>query len=106
MWNKSISLPVRKIRVQDSEGIVREQYEYMENIPAEFTDTSRNDEILASQKNYTADVNVEIMACNYNGAAFLIDEEDRHIYDIKRTFKKNKSMKIVLTCERREGGGV
>lgn len=106
MQNKSISLPVRKVRTQDSEGITYEYYEYMGNIPADFSDTSRNDEILAAQKDYTADVNIEIMACNYNGATFLIDEENGNVYDIKRTFKKNKSMKIVLTCERRECGGI
>lgn len=106
MQNKSISLPIRKVRTQDSEGFVHEHYEYMWHIPANFSDTSRNDETLAAQKGYTADVNIEIMACNYNGAAFLIDEEDGHIYDIKRTFKKDKSMKIVLTCERRECGDI
>lgn len=106
MWNRSISLPVRKITGQDSEGFETEPvYEYLEEIPASFTDVTRDDEVLASQKGYTADQNITIMACNYNGAAFLIDESDGSIYDIKRTFRKDRAMLLTMTCQRRECSG-
>lgn len=103
MWDRSISLPVRKISGQDSAGFETDVvYEYICGIPASFTDTTRDDEILAAQKGYTADQNVEIMACNYSGASFLVDESDGCIYDIRRTFRKDKSMLLTLTCERRQ----
>ena len=47
---------------------------------------------------------VEIMACNYSGESFLVDESTGEIYDIKRRFQKNKSMKVQLTCQMRERG--
>lgn len=106
MWNKSISFPVRKTENQDSEGFSYETYEYMSGIPASFLDVTRSDETLAAQEGYNADVNVEVMACNYTGAPFLIDEENGQRYEVKRTFKKDKAMKIVLTCERRLCNGV
>lgn len=104
MWNKSISLPAKRIRHQDSEGLAEDTYEFIKDIPANFTDTTREDEVLAAQKGYTADQNVEIMHCNYNGASFLVDDSDGQIYDIKRTYHKDKAMTLVMTCERRQCG--
>ena len=106
MWTKSISLPARKIQEQDSEGFAHTEYEYISGIPASFLDATRDDEILAAQKGYSADQSVEIMACNYNGASFLIDEENGQVYDIQRTFRKDKGMTMVLTCQRRECHGL
>ena len=59
---------------------------------------------LAAQKGYSADRNIEIMSCNYQGERFLLDEAENQMYDVRRTFRKEKSMTIVLTCERRENG--
>ena len=67
---------------------------------------TRNDEILASQKGYTADQNIEVMACNYNGEDRLMDDSDGTVYDVKRTYRKDKSMAVILTCERRQHGEV
>ena len=67
MWNKSISLPVKK------------------------NDPTIND-------------NGIMMACNYSGESFLVDESTGEIYDIKRRYQKNKSMKVQLTCQMRERG--
>ena len=107
MWNRSISLPSGKMESQDGEGFaVDTAYEYIRGIPASFMDVTRDDEILASQKGYTADQTITIMACNYNGAEFVVDESDGSIYDIKRTFRKDKSMLLSLTCQRRERGGI
>ena len=58
----------------------------------------------AKQNGYTADQIVEIMACNYSGESFLVDESTGDIYDIKRRFQKNKSMKVQLICQMRERG--
>lgn len=103
MWNASIKLPVGKEEGRDKDSFpTGTTYSFLENIPASFTDVTRNDEILASQKGYTADQNIEIMACNYSGQAFLVDEATGDTYDIRRTHRKDRSMKIVLTCERRE----
>lgn len=105
MWNKSISLPVKRQGTVNKNGIMQDSvFEFIGGIPANFTDVTRNDETLASQLGYTADQNVEIMACNYNGQDFLIDDEDGSRYEIRRTHRKNKAMTIILTCELRERG--
>lgn len=102
MWSTSIKLPVSKEERRNENGFPEVIYTYLENIPASFTDVTRNDEILAFQKGYTADQNVEIVGCNYNGQSFLIDEATGKVYDIKRAYRKDKSMLVTLTCERRE----
>ncbi len=104
MWNKSISMPVNAQEIQDAAGFVTAETQYITGIPANFLDITRNDEILAAQKGYNADMTIEIMACNYTGASFLIDESDGTVYDIIRTFRKDKSMKVQCLCERRERG--
>lgn len=105
MWNGSIRLPVSKSGNVNKNGFVSDPvYEFLAGIPANFTDVTRNDEILASQNGYTADQNIEIMACNYTGQSFLEDEANGQQYDIRRTYRKDKSMSVVLTCERRERG--
>lgn len=106
MWNKSISLPRKQGSNQDEAGFIEDEIFYEEHIPANFQDATRNDEILASQKGYSIDQNVEIMACNYNGEPYLIDESTEEIFDIRRTFRKDKSMKIILSCERRMNGEI
>lgn len=105
MWNRSISLPVQRLEDNpDDDGFSNSSFDYMDGIPANFTDVTRNDEILANQKGYTADQNVEIMACNYSGQSWLVDEPTGDIYDIRRTYHRDKANVIVLTCERRERG--
>ncbi len=105
MWNKSISLVTDIVTVTDKDGFDVKQEELLEGIPANFTDTTRNDEIMANQTGYTADQNIEILQCNYNGEKYLYDEESGEKYEVMRTYKKDKSMNIILTCERRERGG-
>ena len=107
MWNGSIALPREKETGQDKEGFDdHETITWEGGIPANFTDAARNDEILASQKGYSADQNIETMACNYRGERMLKDESDGSLYDVKRTYKKDKMATIVLTCQRRECGGI
>lgn len=105
MWNKSIKLVAGVDVITDEEGFDTEVEKYLGGIPANFTDTTRNDELIANQTGYTADQNIEILFCNYNGEKFLYDEENGNKYEVKRTYRKDKSMNIVLTCERRETGG-
>ncbi|WP_317347214.1 hypothetical protein [Blautia argi] len=105
MWNGSIALPKRITEGQDKEGFSEgESWEWEGGIPASYIDVTRSDETLAAQMGYSADRNIEIMACNYQGERYLLDEGEGQMYDIKRTFQKERSMTIILTCERREHG--
>lgn len=104
MWTKSIKLPVSVEKTRDEDGFESSEYHFLTGIPVNFTSTTRNDELMALQLGYNADVNIELMACNYNGQSFLIDEETDEIYNIKRSYRKNKSEMVTLTCERRERG--
>jgi hypothetical protein len=93
------------MEILDDDGFPMDtQYEWLGGIPANFTDLTRDDEILANQMGYSADQNIEIMACNYSGESFLVDEATGEEYDIKRTFQKNKSGTVTLTCRKRERG--
>ncbi|MEZ3435735.1 MAG: hypothetical protein K1W34_14165 [Lachnospiraceae bacterium] len=106
MWNGSIKFIRKGSRQQNKNGFIQEEETYTESIPASFTDVTRNDEILAAQKGYTANRNIEVMECNYNGEESLLDESDNSMYDIKRTYRKDKAMKIIMTCERRQNGTI
>ncbi len=106
MWNGSIKFIRKGSRQQNKNGFMQEEETYTESIPASFTDVTRNDEILAAQKGYTANQNIEVMECNYNGEERLLDESDNSVYDIKRTYRKDKAMKIIMTCERRQNGTI
>lgn len=106
MRNESIRFIRKETRKQNKNGFLEEGEIYTESIPARFTDVTRNDEILAAQKGYTANQNVEVMECNYNGEESLLNEADNSIYDIRRTYRKDKAMKIILTCERRQNGTI
>lgn len=106
MQKGSISLPVKRREVKDSEGFRKEQWEFLRGIRADFKDATRNDEILASQCGYTASVVAEIAACAYNGASFFVNEATGEIYDIKRTYCPERSRKVQLTGERREHGKI
>lgn len=106
MWNGSIKFIRKGSRQQNKNGFIQEEETYTESIPASFTDVTRNDEILAAQKGYTANQNIEVMECNYNGEESLLDESDNSVYDVKRTYRKDKAMKIIMTCERRQNGTI
>ena len=106
MWNGSIRLPTGEAGggVNSNGFPIEPVYTFLEGVPANFTDTTRNDEILASQLGYTANQVIEIMACNYLGQSFLVDEATGQYYDIKRTHRMDKKMTILLICQRRERG--
>lgn len=104
MWNRSISLPIKRTVDEDSEGFEKEEWKYMTGIRASFKDATRQDKILAQQVGYNASMIVEIAACAYNNAPFLIDESTGETYDIKQTFRLEKSRMILLTVEKRKNG--
>ena len=106
MWNTSIALPEYKTESQDSAGFAEEETGFITGIPASSADATRNDEILANQMGYTADIVVEIEAAAYNGQGYFVDESDGRIYDIRRTFRKNRANRIQLTGKLREDGKV
>lgn len=106
MWNRSIRLIHQKGGKTDKDGFEKKEHVCSGKIPAGFQDVTRNDQILAEQSGYEVDQNIEIMACNYNREPLLMDEETGEIYEIMRTFRLNRSRKIILTCRCRERGTV
>lgn len=106
MWNRSISLPTRKVTEQNENGFRKERWEFICGIPASLKDATRQDEIVGNQSGYQASVIAELMACNYNGGSFFVDETTGDVYDIRRVFRPDKSMMVQLTGERRERGTI
>jgi len=106
MYNKVIKFPKDQTITQDASGFPTEAYEWIENIPACFKNVTRQDEILAQQVGYAADIIVEIDAGNYPGCAFFIDMENGDEFLIRRTFMKETSRTLQITAERRDRGTV
>lgn len=106
MWTTSIALPASNDETQDTAGFVQENRNFMTGIPANAIDATRNDVILANQDGYTADIIMEIEAAAYSGQGCFIDESTGRFYNIRRTFRKNRSNRIQLTGELREHGKI
>ena len=106
MWKNSIKLPLA-VRVEtDDDGFETvPETAYIEHVPASFKDLTRSDSEMAAQLGFDASLNVDILACNYDGQRYLIDEETGTKYYVQRTFRKDKSNVITLTVGRRERGG-
>lgn len=106
MWNGSISLICIKGTGQNENGFEQEKYILSEEIPANISDTTRTDEVVGNQCGYSADISVEIAACNYSGEAHFRDIGTGIIYEVKRTYQPPKSLNIILTGEVRERGKI
>lgn len=106
MWNISISLPVSDKPIQDESGFVTHEKTYLEHIPANRKDTTRTDEVSAKQMGYTVSRIYAIDKACYTGNGYLVDEEDKKVYDIRRTHILEKSNLIELTCEVRQNGKI
>lgn len=104
MYNRVIKFPINQRIEQDESGFQTESYDWIENVPACFKNTTRQDEILAQQVGYTADIIVEIDAANYPGSAFFVDMGTGDEYFIRRTYTKETSRTLQMTAERRERG--
>ena len=104
MWTHSVKLPIKADIAYDEDGFeIATKEQWLEHIPASITDATRSDARTAYEIGYEADINVEMMACNYDGQRYLINEATGEKFYINRTFKPDKSMKITLTCSRTEG---
>ena len=104
MWNRSIKIPTGKTVTTDSDGFETETVTFLEGVPASFKDATRSDVLLGKQAGYDVDVIVEIMACVYNGASYIVDELNGDVYDVQRSYQKDKAMTVQLTATRREHG--
>ncbi len=104
MWDRSVTLMHQIENGADPDGFAAVEHICMGNVPAEFKDITRNDQILAKQSGYEVNRNIEIMGCNYHGESLLMDEETGELYEIMRTFHPEGSRRIVLTCRSRERG--
>jgi len=101
MWNDSIKLPSGYTTTTDKDGFDTSIPDFIDGIPANFKSTTRADETLANQEGYTADLIIEIMACNYGEQKELVDEKNSKGYDIKRSHEVYGKEIIELTCQRR-----
>lgn len=104
MWNKSIKIPLCKTVEADSDGFETVTVKYLEHIPANFKDATRSDALLGKQSGYDVDVIIELVAAVYNSASYVVDESDGAIYDVQRSYQKDKGMTVQLTATRREHG--
>lgn len=105
MWKTTVTIPgTRTVEINENGFPVETVTASISGIPAIFRDTTRQDEIAASQLGYTVTQNIEMMACNYNGASYLVDDATGDIYDVRRPYHPEKSNHIILTCSRRERG--
>lgn len=102
MWNGCIKMPKGKSTKKDKDGFPVNEFTYTSSIPASIQDATRNEEVLAQQFGYQADVTVKIMACNDTGALFFVDESTGEEYLIRRRFRKDKGMFVQLIGERRQ----
>lgn len=108
MWTRTIKVPVTTAEVQDAEG-------YPTNVPtyrtirANFLDATRNDQIVAEQKGYSADIIVEVMVRNLSGLpanwSQFEDVLTGDVYELKRTYRKNKGRTVELTGQLVRRGG-
>ena len=106
MWNGSICFIKKKTTEKDKEGFCKSEIEMSEELPANIGDATRSDETLGNQRGYSADISVEILACNYSGESMFKDIATGKIYEVKRTYRKQKTMMIALTGEERERGKI
>ena len=104
MWTHAVRFPSPVVVVDDEDGQESTVDNWGKPVPADFQDTSRSDEVAASQLGYTADQNIKVHASNYTGQGYLQDVGSGEVYDIKRTFEADKSGYIVLSCQLRERG--
>lgn len=103
MWNTSIALEDGEEETRDDEDYVTKVKKFINGVPASKKDCTRADIELGMKMQYKANINFEIMKCNYNGCGKIIDEGTGKIYKIERTYTPDKGNTINLTCS--EVGG-
>ncbi len=108
MWNRTIKIPVSSITTQDAEGYPTTETVYR-TIRANLQSASRNDQIVADQKGYSADVIATVMARNLvglpcNWSQFVVPQTG-DIFEVKRTYRADKSRFVELTGQLVRRGG-
>ena len=108
MWNRTIKVPVSAITTQDAEGYPTTETVYR-TIRANLQSASRNDQIVADQKGYSADVIATVLARNLAGLprnwSQFIDTFTGDVFEVKRTYRQNKSRFVELTGQLVRRGG-
>lgn len=105
MWTHAIAFSTPTVTKSPS-GIKHVTDTWGKPIPADFKDATRNDAVAADQLGHTADQLVEIHKSAYDGQSYFKDVATGEIYDISRTFSKDGSMFVQMTCSKRERGKV
>ena len=104
MWTHSVRFPHPVTVVDEEDGFEDTHDNWGEEVPADFSDTTRTDEVAARQLGFDADQNIKVHVSAYDGQGYLKDEATGDVYDVKRTFLPDKSMYIILQCKKRERG--
>lgn len=108
MWNRTIKIPLSTTTTQDAEGYPTHVTTYR-TIRASAKDATRNDQIVAEQKGYSADIIVEVMARNLSGIpanwSQFEDVLTGDVYDLKRTYRRDKGRTVELTGQLKRRGG-
>ena len=108
MWNQIIKIPVSAQTTQDAEGYPTTVTIYR-TIRASFKSATRNDQIVADQKGYSADIIAEVMQRNLYGLpsnwSQFVDVLTGDVYELKRAYKKDKGRTVELTGQLVRRGG-
>lgn len=108
MWNRTIKIPVSTTTTQDAEGYPTKVTTWR-TIRASVQDATRNDQIVADQKGYSADIVVDVMARNLYGLpgnwSQFEDVLTGDLYELKRKYQKDKGRMVELTGQLIRRGG-
>lgn len=108
MWNRTIKIPVSSITTQDAEGYPTTQTVYR-TIRANIQSASRNDQIVADQKGYSADIIATVMTRNLLGLprnwSQFVEPLSGDVFEVKRTYRPDKSRFVELTGQLVRRGG-
>lgn len=86
----------------DESGFKTKKIIYSEEMPCIIQDSTRQDQTLANQCGYTADMVIKMLTGIYGKQKSLLCVNDGEVYDIKRKFVGKNGTEIQLTCQRRE----
>lgn len=108
MWNQTIKIPVSSITSQDAEGYPTTMTVYR-TIRASLKSATRNDQLVADQDGYSADIIAEVMTRNLHGLprnwSKFIDTLTGDVYELKREYSPDKGRTTELTGQIVRRGG-
>lgn len=85
--------------IKDESGFKKIEDQFSESIPVDLLSATRADETLANVAGYSADLVIQIAACNYAGQKRLKEESDGKLYTVKRAYQEKNTDRVLLTCE-------